>query len=69
MIMYTPLSETDVFPHEQDEQMARRHFISHGGKMMYVEQTEDGSYELLQLMSTDPQDFLNENYTPGSIIS
>lgn len=69
MIIYTPLSETDVFPQQQDDQTSKRHIISHEGKMMYVEQTEDGTYQLLQLMSTDPQDYLNTNYAPGTIIS
>jgi len=69
MIIYTPLSETDVFPLEQDEQLQNRHFISYEGKMMYVKKTTDGQYQLLQLMSTDPQDYLNAKYTPGSILS
>lgn len=69
MIIYTPLSETDVFPTSENEQMSNRHLISYQGKMMYVEQLDDGSYQLLQLMSTDPQDYLNEQYSPGTIIS
>lgn len=68
MILYTPLSTTDIFPHE-NETTAKRQCVSHQGRSLFVEQKEDGSYELLQLLSTDPQDFLNSNYVPGTILS
>ncbi|GAB3794911.1 YlzJ-like family protein [Virgibacillus kimchii] len=68
MILYTPLSQEDVFPTANDA-YSNRQFMSYEGKSVYVEQNNDGSYQLLQLMSTDPQDFLNEKFTPGSILS
>lgn len=68
MILYTPLSQEDVFPPENDAH-SNRQFISYEGRSVYAEQRKDGSYELLQLMSTDPQDFLDEKFTPGSILS
>lgn len=66
MILYTPLSPTDIYPHSHEEYSSKQ-FISHEGRSLYVEQQTDGSYQLLQLLSTDPQDFLNVNYTPGTI--
>lgn len=68
MILYTPLCQTDIFPND-DSVQDKRQCVTHGGKLLYVEQLNDGSYELLQLLSTDPQDFLNANYTPGNILS
>ncbi|MFD1037928.1 YlzJ-like family protein [Virgibacillus byunsanensis] len=68
MILYTPLAESDIFPTNQDT-FSNRHFISVQGKSMYVEQVEDGSYQLLQLLSTDPKDFLDENFLPGTKIT
>lgn len=68
MILYTPLCETDVFPTKNDN-MSNRQCVTHHGKMLYVEETEDGSYQLLQLLSTDPQDFLDPNYSPGKRFS
>jgi hypothetical protein len=68
MILYTPLSQEEVFP-PANESYSNRHFISYEGRSVYAEQMEDGSYQLLQLMSTDPQDFLDEKFTPGSILS
>lgn len=67
MIHYTPLSEMEIFPDEnQNDTFNNRSCVSYKGKLMHVEKTNDGSYELLQLLSTDPQDFMDEAFTPGS---
>lgn len=65
MILYTPLSHFEIYP-TAEEQDKFRH-VSHQGKMLYVKQIDDGSYEILQLLSTNPQDFLDTSYTPGNI--
>lgn len=67
MILYTPLAQEDIFPETADP-TAGRHFVTYEGRTVYVEQTADGSYQMLRLLSTDPQDFLNERYAPGSIL-
>lgn len=68
MILYTPLCETDVFPiHEAD--YANYEYVSYEGKLLYVEKQADGSYQLIQLISTDPQDYLNKAYQPGTLLS
>jgi len=66
MILYTPLSNTDIFP-SNDNNYAKRQCVSYQGRLLYVEETENGSFELLQLLSTDPQDFLDTKYLPGNI--
>ncbi|HLR66195.1 YlzJ-like family protein [Virgibacillus alimentarius] len=68
MILYTPLSQTDIFPDSNDS-FNNRQWVSYHGMELYVEKRKDGSYQLLQLLSTDPQDFLNSNFTPGTILS
>ncbi|RKQ37536.1 YlzJ-like family protein [Oceanobacillus halophilus] len=68
MILYTPLSESDIFPHT-DNAYENRQCISYDGKLMIADKNNDGTFQLVQLMSTDPQDFLNEKYLPGSILS
>src|SRR5699024_12343445 len=68
MILYTPLCHTDVFPADETEQN-KRQCVQHDGKLLYVEQLDDGSYELLQLLSSDPQDFLKADYVQGKILS
>lgn len=67
MILYTPLAAADIFPQMEDTQAARQD-ISYGGKMVYTEQKNDGSYEVLKLLSTDPNDFLDQNFAPGSML-
>ncbi|WP_449353934.1 YlzJ-like family protein [Virgibacillus natechei] len=61
------MSEAEIFPQPPDS-LAGRHVISYEGRSLYVEEKDDGSYQLLQLMSTDPQDFLDEKFTPGNIL-
>ncbi|MFD2044160.1 YlzJ-like family protein [Ornithinibacillus salinisoli] len=67
MILYTPLSESDIFPHDPGESN-NRECISYNGKQVFVERNNDGTYQLLQLLSTNPQDFLDANYTPGTLL-
>ncbi|GGB30764.1 hypothetical protein F3157_04530 [Virgibacillus dakarensis] len=66
-MLYTPLSEADIFPCS-DKEFSNRQCISYQGKQLYVEQLDDGSYQILQLLSTDPQDFMDAAYTPGTIL-
>jgi len=68
MIIYTPLCEMEIFPTAEEDYLKRK-CVTHEGKLMYVEESEAGSYQLLQLLSTDPQDYLHETYTPGMIFS
>lgn len=67
MILYTPLSQDDIFPSNASS-YNNRQCITYEGKTCYVEKNSNGEYQLIQLLSTDPQDFLNENFTPGRIL-
>jgi len=66
MILYTPLSQAEVFP-ESGSEFENLHCISHEGRLLIAEQNKNGSYRLVQLLSTDPQDFLDPKYTPGEM--
>lgn len=66
-MLYTPLSETDIFP-SNEEEFSKRQCVSYKGRSLHVEQLDDGSYQLLQLLSTDPQDFMDETFAPGTIL-
>lgn len=65
MILYTPLSQEEIFP---EEETTNRKFISYEGKTLCVDQLEDGAYSLVQLLSTDPEDYLDPTLSPGSIL-
>lgn len=68
MIIYSTLSMEEIFPDPSTE-TTNRAYLSINGKQVYAEQLADGSYQLLQLLSTDPQDFLNNDYQPGAYVS
>ncbi|MDY0405830.1 YlzJ-like family protein [Virgibacillus sp. 179-BFC.A HS] len=67
MILYTPLAKEDIFPSDLSI-YAKRQCINFKNKTLYVEKRNDGTYQLLQLLSTDPNDFLNDQFQPGTII-
>ncbi|HLR71517.1 MAG TPA: YlzJ-like family protein [Pseudogracilibacillus sp.] len=64
MVLYTPLSTDEIFPGEEEGM----ELVSYQGKSVFVKKTEQGELQLVQLLSTDPQDFLNSNFAPGSIL-
>ncbi|WLV25815.1 YlzJ-like family protein [Aciduricibacillus chroicocephali] len=65
MILYTPLSATDIFPVEQAN---RSELINCNGRQMLARNLENGSYEIEQLLSTDPHDFMHADYMPGNVL-
>lgn len=67
MILYTPLSESDIFP-TAENLYTNRQCITYEGRTVFVEKNSSGEYQLVQLLSTDPQDYLNNMYTPGTIL-
>ncbi|MFD1850326.1 YlzJ-like family protein [Oceanobacillus bengalensis] len=68
MILYTPLSESDIFPSSENA-YKNRECINYNGKMIIADKTDDGSYQMVQLISTDPQDYLDQRYIPGTFLS
>ncbi|RLL45369.1 hypothetical protein D8M04_10980 [Oceanobacillus piezotolerans] len=68
MILYTPLAQSDIFPPSSDD-YTNRHCITHEGRLMLADRTSDGGYQMVQLLSTNPYDFLEERFTPGNILS
>ena len=65
MIFYTPLQLEEVFANPEEAQ-TERSYITHAGKMFYVDKLPSGEYQLSQLVSTEPNDYLNADYSPGS---
>lgn len=65
MVLYTPLVESDIFPTSEPDE---RKFIAYDGKTLQVTALESGGYQVNQLLSTNPQDFLNESFSPGAVI-
>ncbi|WP_102028274.1 YlzJ-like family protein [Salirhabdus sp. Marseille-P4669] len=65
MILYTPLSMDDIFP-EDEREYEKHKWINVEGKMMKVYDHNDGTVELTQMISTNPNDYLDTRYMPGS---
>ncbi len=68
MILYTMMPEELVFP-TQEQDFAKHQLVSYQGVPLLVERTEDHSYRVIRVMSTDPKHFLNDSFCPGSKIS
>ncbi|UFU01089.1 YlzJ-like family protein [Radiobacillus kanasensis] len=68
MILYTPLSQEDIFPEDQKSYLGQE-IVQVDGKAVCAKKREDGSYEVIQLLSTNPNDFLVQNFQPGSIFT
>jgi hypothetical protein len=67
MILYTPMTYEEVFG-QYEEKNIERSYITHQGKMFYVDKHPNGEYRLAQLISSNPEDYLNEDFQPGSQI-
>lgn len=63
MVLYTPLDYIDVFP----ETFTADKLVTRDGRSFYVRETDVGE-QIVQLLSTNPQDFLEAEFTPGEIL-
>lgn len=68
MILYTPLSYHDVFPADPSSYQNVEPLV-YQGKTIYATRQDNGNYQIDQLLSTDPNDYLNDDFLPGRIIS
>lgn len=64
MILYTPVAYEAIFPTELPAETA----YTYAGKTIYARETDEGELQIVRLMSTDPADYLNPDYSPGAII-
>ncbi|WP_087972853.1 YlzJ-like family protein [Oceanobacillus rekensis] len=68
MILYTPLAQNDIFPMDLSE-YDKIASVTYNGRTIHAERLQDGTYQIQQLLSSDPQDFLNTDFSPGRIIN
>lgn len=68
MILYTPVAHNDIFPTNPDA-YDKIESVMYNGRTINAEKLQDGSYQIQQLLSTDPHDFLNAEFIPGKIIN
>ncbi|WP_458413845.1 YlzJ-like family protein [Schinkia sp. CFF1] len=67
MIMYTTMPLELIFQ-ENNDAFTKQSIIELDGLSLVVEAISDKECRIVRIMSTNPYDFLNEAYAPGSII-
>ncbi|MHA6251241.1 YlzJ-like family protein [Oceanobacillus sp. CAU 1775] len=66
MILYTPLAVEDIF-FDANEAQTERSYIQYEGKYYCVDKNKFG-YELVGITSTDPNDYMNDLFRPGTYL-
>lgn len=68
MIYYTMMPEELMFPHTEEE-YKKQSVIEMNGIQLLVQQSENAQYEIIRVLSSDPQHFLNLELCPGQKIT
>ncbi|MBM7655154.1 YlzJ-like family protein [Neobacillus cucumis] len=68
MILYTMMPHELIFPAEAAEESKQR-MISYQGVSLLVEQIDTDHVQVVRVLSSDPQHYLNEQLCPGAKIS
>jgi hypothetical protein len=68
MILYTTMPLELVYP-TQDQDFSQQKMITYKGIPMLVTETEDRSYQVIRIISSDPQHYLDTSCHPGAKIS
>jgi hypothetical protein len=68
MILYTMMPSELIFPSEQVEE-SKQKLITYQGVSMLVEHTASDYVQVVRILSSDPQHYLNEQLCPGAKIS
>lgn len=68
MILYTMMPNELIFPPEADS-FQQQKMISYQGIPLLVEQTDPQNVQVVRILSSDPQHFLDDRICPGAKIS
>ncbi|WP_019152730.1 YlzJ-like family protein [Robertmurraya massiliosenegalensis] len=68
MILYTMMPQELIFPSDENE-FARQIQVLRDGIPLIVEETEDNKYRVVRNLSSDPNHYLDQRYTPGAMFS
>ncbi|CAH0153043.1 MULTISPECIES: YlzJ-like family protein [Priestia] len=69
MILYTMMPQELIFQQSYQQEQSQPKLINHNGIPVIVEENEQKQQQIVRILSTNPQDYLNENYYPGQILS
>ncbi|RSL33222.1 hypothetical protein D7Z54_11380 [Salibacterium salarium] len=66
MILYTPLAVESIFPPDEKAWENKRTVsIAHGS--LTIEKGDEGTWIVAALHSSNPDDYMNADYQPGSV--
>lgn len=68
MILYTTMPQELVFQTISSE-YEKKMVVEYDGIPLLVEKDEEQNYRVIQIMSTNPNHFLDDRYSPGTILS
>lgn len=70
MILYTILPDQVVLDEEDEasEKADKQQLIEYDGRQILIEPLTENEWQIIRLLSSDPQDFLNPRYQPGNIV-
>ncbi|MEH7335569.1 YlzJ-like family protein [Neobacillus drentensis] len=68
MILYTMMPQELIFPYET-EPFQKQQMITYQGIPLLVEFTDQQNVQVVRILSSDPQHYLDERICPGSKIS
>ncbi|QGQ46800.1 YlzJ-like family protein [Metabacillus sediminilitoris] len=68
MIFYTTMPEQLMFP-IMDEEYRKQSVVEMNGVQLLVQETTPSQYEVVRILSSDPQHYLDEQYCPGQKIT
>jgi len=53
---------------EGADKMKSARYINYQGKNIFVTEGADGKFSVVSLLSSDPSDFLDARFAPGSVV-
>ncbi len=68
MILYTMMPRELIFPPEA-EAIQKQQMITYQGIPLLVESTDQQNFQVVRVLSSDPQHFMDERICPGAKIS
>lgn len=68
MILYTTMPQELVFQTISSE-YEKKMVVEYEGIPLLVEMDDDQNYRVIQIMSTNPNHFLDNRYSPGTVLS
>jgi hypothetical protein len=68
MILYTMMPNELIFPYEADV-VSKQQIVNLQGIPLEVELTDQQDFQVIRILSSDPQHFMDERIFPGAKIS